>query len=85
MEFDVDLETHLKIMEATKDEPTTGLIVHAAGPAAAGVVSLDLWESKEDADRYFAQQLMPALQRLGIEGGPPVSFQELDLPVVLRG
>lgn len=85
MEFDVDLDTHKKIGEATGAEPAKGLIVHAGGPSERGVYSLDVWESKEDADRFFAERLMPAMQRLGFEGGPPLSMQEFDMPYVLRG
>ena len=84
-EFDVDLDTHRSIIEAAGDEPIKGLIVHAAGSSEAGCTSLDVWETKEDSDRYFAETLMPLMERLGIEGGPPVSHQEFDLPVVIRG
>ena len=85
MEFDVDLEGHKKIGEAIGDEPVKGMIIHAAGTSERGVYSLDVWESKEDSDRFFAERLMPAMQNLGIEGGPPLSAQEWDLPYVLRG
>ena len=85
MEFDVDLDTHKKLGEATGHDPVKGMIVHAAGTSERGVYSLDVWESKDDADRFFAERLMPAMQTLGIEGGPPLSVQEWDLPFVLRG
>jgi hypothetical protein len=85
MEFDVDLDTHLKISAAAGDEPIKGLIVHAAGTSDNGVHSLDVWESKEDSDRFFAERLMPAMQSLNIGGGPPLGFQEFELPVVIRG
>lgn len=85
VEFDVDLETHRAIIEAAGDEPVKGLIVHAAAPSGAGVRCIDIWESKADCDRFFAERLMPALASLDIAGGPPVSFEELDLPVLLRG
>ncbi len=47
--------------------------------------SLDVWESKEDSERLYAERMAPVLQQLGIEGGPPLSFQEFELPHVLRG
>lgn len=84
MEFDAELDTHRKIMEAVGDEPIKGMVVHAAGPSEIGVRSIDVWESKEDSDRFFAERLMPAVASLGIAGGPPVRFEELDLPIVLR-
>jgi hypothetical protein len=85
MEFDVDLDTHLRIIEAAGEDPVDGLIVHAAGSSDAGIRSIDVWETKEQSERFFADRLMPAMASLDIPGGPPVSFEELDLPVVLRG
>ncbi len=85
MEFDVDLETHIKIGEAVGGEPIKGLIVHAAGPSANGVQSLDVWETKDDSDRFFAERMMPAMQKLNLGGGPPLGVQEFELPVVIRG
>lgn len=85
MEFDADLDTHRKIIEAVGDAPIDGLIVHAAGSTEAGIRSIDVWESKEHSDRFFAEHLMPAMARLDIPGGPPLSFEELDVPVLLRG
>lgn len=84
MEFDVDLDTHIKIGEAVGDDPIKGLILHGGGPSERGVYSLDVWETKEDSERFFAERMMPALQKLGIEGGPPLSYQEFELPVLLQ-
>ena len=85
MEFDVDLDTHRKIVEAVGDEPIKGLIVHAAGTCEAGVRSIDVWESKDHSDTFFAERLMPAMASLDIGGGPPLRFEELDAAVLQRG
>lgn len=85
IEFGVDLDTHIKIMEAAGEDPADGLIVHAAGPIESGIRSVDVWESKEHSDRFFAERLMPALGRLGLVGGPPTRFEELEVPVLIRG
>lgn len=85
MEFDVDLDTHIKIGEALGDAPVKGLILHAGGPSENGVHSLDVWETKEDSERFFAERMMPALGQLGIAGGPPLSVQEFDLPHLVQG
>ena len=85
MEFDVDLDTHIRIGTAVGEAPITGLILHAGGPSERGVHSLDVWESKEDSERFFAERMAPALQQLGIAGGPPLSYQDFDLPHLLRG
>ena len=80
MEFDVDLDTHVKIGEAVGVEPIKGLIAHGGGPSERGVYSLDVWETKEDSERFFAERMVPALQQLGVQGGPPLSYQEFELP-----
>ena len=84
-EYDVDLDAHIKMGEAAGDAPIQGLILHAGGPSTRGVHSLDVWETKEDSERYFAERMVPALQQLGVEGGPPLSFQEFELPFLVRG
>ena len=85
IEFDVDLDTHIKLGEAVGDDPVKGLIVHAAGPSEHGVHSLDVWESKEDSERFYIERMIPALRQMGIEGGPPLRYQEFELPHVLPG
>lgn len=84
MEFDVDLDTHRQIIEEVGDDPIDGLVVHAAGPSDVGIRSIDVWETKEHSDRFFVERLAPAMAALDIPGGPPVSFEEIDLPVVIR-
>jgi len=84
IEFDVDMDTHIKIGEAVGDDPIKGLIVHTAGPSENGVHSLDVWESKEDSERFYNERMIPALRQMGLGGGPPLSYQEFDLPYVLR-
>jgi hypothetical protein len=85
MEFDVDLETHIRIGEAVGDDPVEGLIVHAGGASPRGVYSLDVWESKDAADRFISERLMPAVQAMGLADGPPLSVQDYELPHVVRG
>jgi hypothetical protein len=85
MEFDVDLDTHVSLAGPIGDAPVRGLILHAAGPSERGVHSLDVWETEEDAERFFAERMLPALRELGIEDGPPLSHQQFHLPYLLRG
>jgi hypothetical protein len=85
MEFDVNLETHINLGQAVGDEPVKGLILHAGGSSPNGVYSLDVWETKEDSERFFADRMLPALAALGIEGGPPLSVQEFDMPHLIVG
>lgn len=84
-DFGVDLDTHRRIMDAVGREPVAGLIVHAAGSSDVGVLSIDVWESREHSERFFDERLAPAMATLEIAGGPPVSFKELDVDILLRG
>jgi hypothetical protein len=85
MEFDVDLDTHVRIGDAAGPDPVKGLILHAAGSSPNGVYSLDVWETKEDSNRFFSERMAPALESLNIPGGPPLSVTAYELPFVIRG
>jgi hypothetical protein len=82
MEFDADWATHLKIDEAVGDGPVEGLMVHAAGPSDGGTRTVDIWASRDDSERFFVERIFPALEALGIEGGPPLSVQAFDVEIV---
>ena len=83
MEFDVDLDTHLKITDVVGDAPVQGPIVHTAGTSEAGVQCVDVWD-RRSKPTVFAEHLMPAMGNLGIAGGPPLRFEDFDLPIVIR-
>jgi hypothetical protein len=49
-----------------------GGIFHVAGPSPnGGWRVIEIWESREEADRFFQERFLPALQGLGVEGPPP--------------
>lgn len=43
-----------------------GQIYHAAGPTEGGILIAVVWESKEHADRFLRETLMPSMP---VEGG----------------
>lgn len=45
-------------------EAPQGLISHVAGPIDSGMRVLDVWESREDFDRFVDERLGPALGRI---------------------
>lgn len=47
---------------------------HVAWFADDGLHVLDLWETAADFERFAAERLMPAVQRIGIQGEPKVEF-----------
>ena len=58
-------------LEAPKDWPIEGLLVHAAGQSGTGFRVVDVWES-EDAAAKFGQIASPILQEVGVTDMPEV-------------
>jgi hypothetical protein len=53
-------------------EKPAGGIFHAAGPSPnGGWRVIEVWESEEEADRFFRERFVPALEALGLAGQPP--------------
>jgi hypothetical protein len=69
--------------------PPAGLIVHTAGfDEDAGVFRImDVWESKEDAERFTRERLMPIVQELtaGRDAPPPSREGMYALHHVVKG
>jgi hypothetical protein len=56
------------------DAPAGG-IFHAAGPSPAGGWRvIELWDSEDDAHRFFSERLGPAFEAVGITGRPEPQF-----------
>lgn len=58
-------------MESPRDWPVEGLLMHAAGDSPGGFRVVDVWESREAAER-FGEQLSPILREVGIGVEPEV-------------
>jgi len=53
-------------------EKPAGGIFHIAGPSPnGGWRVIEVWESEEEANRFFQERFFPALEALGISGPPP--------------
>jgi hypothetical protein len=50
-------------------EAPEGLIMHSAGPIEGGWYAYDIWESREDFERFANERLMAAMHQ--VIGGPP--------------
>ena len=56
------------------DKPAGG-IFHVAGPSPTGGWRvIEVWESEEEANRFFQERFVPALRALGLSGTPPRQF-----------
>ena len=51
-----------------------GAQFHVAWFASDGLHVLDLWDSQADCERFVSERLMPAVQRVGIQGQPKIEF-----------
>lgn len=66
-----------RVAAAVGDELPDGLIVHVAGPTEAGVRIIDVWESREQFDRFRRERLLPAIERVTGGQGPESAFADL--------
>lgn len=56
-----------------------GLIIHTAGPTSDGWRIFDVWESREDFDRFMQEKVIPAMKALGVpQDGPEPEIHELE-------
>ena len=53
-----------------------GARFHVVWFGADGFHVLDLWDSQADFERFVERRLMPAVQKIGIQGQPKVEFAE---------
>ena len=54
-----------------------GLIAHAAGDAGGQWEIVEVWESREQAERFDAERLVPAIE--AVMGGPPPGEPEMSV------
>jgi hypothetical protein len=68
----VNQEIYEKVRAALGlDDAPAGGIVHIAGPSPTGGWRVvEVWESEDDAQRFFRERLGPAFQQVGVEGPP---------------
>jgi hypothetical protein len=53
-------------------ERPAGGIFHVAGPSPnGGWRVIEVWESREEADRFFQERFLPALESLGLDATAP--------------
>jgi hypothetical protein len=78
-EIPVDWATFEKINAELGPETPDGLVVHVAGPSTNGVRMITVWQTKEAFDRFGEEQLLPALQRIGVEPTGALERHEIDV------
>jgi len=63
-----------------RDNPPPGGIFHTAGwDEDAGVFRIfDVWETREDCERFLSERLMPLIEELAAAAGPDANFAPPD-------
>jgi hypothetical protein len=65
-------EIYDRIREELGLEQPAGGISHIAGPSPSGGWRvIEVWESEDDAKRFVADRLVPALEAVGAPAPPP--------------
>ena len=72
-----DEATFNKVGDLVGDH-TDGLVALYAGASGSGLSVTAIWETKAHSDRFTAEKLLPALQQLGVAGGPPTTMIEFE-------
>ena len=65
----ISLADYERVRRQMGDEPIKGQLHHFAGEAAGALHTVDVWQSKADADRFAAERLFPAFADTGVR--PP--------------
>jgi hypothetical protein len=60
-------------MKGTENWPQ-GIILHLAGPTEKGWEVVDVWESRQDFDRFLAERLGRAVLEAGLPAPTPKEF-----------
>lgn len=68
-----------------EDQSPVGLIVHTAGQSDDGWYVYDIWESKEDFQRFVDDQLVPAMEETGPSDGARPEPQFFPIETLVRG
>ena len=75
--------SHAEILRGAGEGGADGLIVHMARALPDGFEVLEIWHSREQADRFNQEVVGPALQRLGLSDPPQPELTEFEPRVVM--
>jgi hypothetical protein len=93
--FPTDMfDSLMKVTEemGVRDNPPEGMIVHTILQRDEGLEVIDVWESKEQYESFFEQQLMPAFAKVAEREGfdpqaapPPADPDIQEVKDIVRG
>jgi hypothetical protein len=68
-----------------EDATPEGAVMHAAWFDSSGLRITDVWDSREDFERFMAGRVMPAVAQVGVAGEPDVKVTGLHRRFVAPG
>ncbi len=85
-----DEQFYRRVMAEIGDEQPSGLVVHLVVKRADGLRHIEVWDSKEDWERFRTERVDPALDKVFTAAGfthrpPRPEEQEMDLVDALVG
>jgi hypothetical protein len=63
--------SHAEIMRSAGEGGADGLILHMARVLPDGFEVLEIWQSREHAERFNREVVVPALERVGVPADAP--------------
>jgi len=69
------MASNAQLIEAIKNAP--GFIAHLAVPGPNGITVMEIWESRENADRWLQDVILPAMRQAGIPQETQPDYQDL--------
>ena len=61
---------------APDGNPPPGLVFHFSGPVDGGWQVIDVWESREQFDRFAQERIAPSLVAIGVPAGVTPEMDE---------
>jgi hypothetical protein len=71
--------SHAEVMKATGGQSADGLIFHVARATEQGFEMIEVWESREQSEKFNQEVVGPAVARTGVDqSGPQPEVIEFD-------
>jgi hypothetical protein len=68
-------EMYEQILAIVGEDTPPGCIVHTASEVGGEVRVVDVWETRQHIEDFFAQKLGPAFAQVGLDPGPPELYE----------
>jgi hypothetical protein len=78
--------SHAEVEKVTGGNTADGMLLHVARATDAGFEIIEVWESKEAADKFNGEVVRPAVERTGVDmSGPEPEVIEFQPEGIMLG